>query len=413
MVYDFWDTMKKYLKGGLTAGTGSNAMTVKPTMNPVEAASNIHKVYALKNQSKLQQASGVKQNTAGTKQAAQLNTNTNAGGYAALQNPVFKSISDMVFNKSKQNTGNTLNQQNGQENTITKIDPVSKNTQDMVLNSGKQKTSNLNKQIKTGAEVLQNINNPIKQNEKLQLINNTMENGLNDHFFSNGENGEAHIKSNDPMDVKYELLNSKLKIPMMVDGGSSLINYVKEKNREDAIQKVQELNGFSNSEFEPILNEIKNAKTVNFEYGQKNITVDDKRNEAIENNTIKRNVKSLIALCNIVGFGKDIVSSLINRSFNLGKFISDEFISNGSNDLIDSILDKTATKYTGCDKQGDEINQITRQSMNIEFSKEGTFGQSYIGKSKIDYEYHIVDNARRILSISVNGNQVYNNYQNQ
>ena len=45
MAYDFWETMKKFLKGELKFGNDTNL----PTLNPVDDFSNIQKAATLKN----------------------------------------------------------------------------------------------------------------------------------------------------------------------------------------------------------------------------------------------------------------------------------------------------------------------------------------------------------------------------
>jgi hypothetical protein len=412
MAYDFWDTFKRFMKG---AGTGPNPIWIKPTMDPAENIAAPQKIDALKNQAKPQQTPAV-QNNSEVKAATQITAGGKTRGYASLQNPILKSIADMIF-KHEQNTGNNLNQQGMTNNITYHSNPILKNIEDMVSNGRKQKPFALNHMIGNGA--LQNLNGSMKTNPQVQFLKNTseiMQNSLNKYTspkeIINEKEDDVYLKSSKPTDIKYESLNSNLNIPMMVEDRSLLINYIKEKNRNDAIEKVKELNAFSDSKFEPILNEIKNAKTVNFESSQKDITIDEKRNEALENNKRKGNIMLFKTIWDNIDLIREILSaSPANPLSAVEMFIKGQ-MGDSVNNVMETVLDNTATKFTGYDKQGDKINKITRQSMNVEFSKDNIFGESYIGKSDISYEYHIVDNVRRILSITVNGNQIYNNYEN-
>ena len=155
MAYDFWESMKKFMKGELKTGTGPNTITIRPTMNPAETIANIQKLAAMRNQVKPQRSAAIPQNTAGIKPPVQLNTQGKTGGYVAPQNPVFKNIADMVFNTKKRTQG--VNKSIQTLNLTANPFETSNNLREAVKNYQPQKPKTVETIIKTDSEYEQRL----------------------------------------------------------------------------------------------------------------------------------------------------------------------------------------------------------------------------------------------------------------
>lgn len=201
MAYDFWETMKKFMKGELKVGSGPNTITIKPTLNPAETVANIQKLAAMKKQAKPQQDTAALKNTAVTKQPVQTKVQGKTGGGVARQNPVLKNIADMVFNQRKQNTGNDLNQPGKTVNFVTTINPMLNSIEKMVSNAGKQNVNN--------SHVTQGKANISAENPALNYIEDMIFNDNNKTHSSNDK--QIYLKLTDSPIGTRNLMNEAVK----------------------------------------------------------------------------------------------------------------------------------------------------------------------------------------------------------
>lgn len=204
----------------------------------------------------------------------------------------------------------------------------------------------------------------------------------------------------------------------LIDGEVSLYNtpqktvrkIPEEKNRDTAMEKLGTLNGLTKDKiFSPLLKTIEDAESVSCETTTTTTTVDQInnriKNEDKEMKEAGRNIRDTIM--GVIGAASSIREGSIDPN---QEFISDQ-IGQRIDGQIDRFEDQKPPKYSGYDKQGDKIGEITKETLDITTGKDNWYNWEARGnKHQISYEYYIKGNQKKILRIENNGKEIYNNY---
>lgn len=199
----------------------------------------------------------------------------------------------------------------------------------------------------------------------------------------------------------------------LIDGEVSLYNtpqktvrkIPEEKNRDTAMEKLGTLNGLTKDKiFSPLLKTIEDAESVSCE--TTTTTTVDQINNKIKNHDREmketgRNIRDVI----LGGLGA--ISSIREGTINPDQELISDQIGQRIDGQIDRFEDQKPPKYSGYDKQGHKIGEITREVLNIGMTEDKSKPRKF---SDVMYEYYVEGNQKKILSIKVNGEEVYNNY---
>lgn len=213
-----------------------------------------------------------------------------------------------------------------------------------------------------------------------------------------------------PEDYPFELIDGEVSLYNTPQHSYSALSRPEEKNRNSAMEKLGTLNGLTKDKiFSPLLKTIEDAESVSCETTTTTTTVDQInnriKNEDKEMKETGRNIRDVI----LGGLGA--ISSIREGTINPDQeFISDQ-IGQRIDDQIDLFEDQKPPKYSGYDKQGKKIGEITRETLDITTGTgDWNTGGNWHYHNKIVYEYYVQGNQKKILRIENNGKEIYNNY---
>lgn len=212
-----------------------------------------------------------------------------------------------------------------------------------------------------------------------------------------------------PENYPYEIIQGTIKKPKDY-ATKGTYNEEIEANRDIAKNKVGLLDGLTDDKtLSPLLKRIEEAEIVNCKVKEIPITLERKNNEYKANEQkIKeggRQWRDLIF--GGIGLINDISAGSIDPNQEL---ISDQFGQMIDNQ-IDRIEDQKPPKYSGYDKQGKKIGEITRETLDVTTGTgDWNTGGNWHYHNKIVYEYYVQGNQKKILRIENNGKEIYNNY---
>ncbi|TCW27409.1 hypothetical protein EV208_11159 [Christensenella hongkongensis] len=210
-----------------------------------------------------------------------------------------------------------------------------------------------------------------------------------------------------PEDYPFELIDGE--VSLYNTPQKTVIKIPEEKNRDTAMEKLGTLNGLTKDKiFSPLLKTIEDAESVSCETTTTTTTVDQInnriKNEDKEMKEAGRNIRDTIM--GVIGAASSIREGSIDPN---QEFISDQFgrMIDGQFDQVD---EQKPPKYSGYDKQGKKIGEITRETLDIKTGNDNWAAPIQGYRHQIIYEYYVQGNQKKILRIENNGKEIYNNY---
>ncbi|MEG0785309.1 MAG: hypothetical protein RR389_07780, partial [Christensenella sp.] len=216
--------------------------------------------------------------------------------------------------------------------------------------------------------------------------------------------------------LEIECISEEIESPMFLGSTDKPKNYVRESNRNGAVKQAQKLNAaFVGEQFKPLLKQIEQSETVNCIEKKQSITVEQKNGEYTEyQNKLKQGGRQ----------ARDVVNGIVDLAIagiTLGKgnplninpekeFIFDQ-IGQKLDNAVDNANSEAPPKYTGYNVKGQKIGEITRESVEIKMAKPQWASAKYRDtECNIIYEYEMRSGKKSLLSVNVNGKEIYNNY---